>query len=138
MPGSSLSPYAWAIRAEHPRHPQRAQVEAMIGVLVAQADRVDIADADVPLQHADGTAAEIDHEPETFGLEQVAGRGAVWAGIGPGTADDCQAHGDQATRRPPARQARPGRGRPGLSGGSARPGGPPSPTPRIPRRTSRR
>ena len=52
----------------------------MVGVMVAQADRVDVAEPGVPLQRAHGTVPEIEQEPEAVGLEQVTGRGAVGTG----------------------------------------------------------
>src|SRR5215831_1187378 len=66
----------------------------MVGVQMAQADRVDVVQARVPLQHAERPVAQVEHEPEPVRLQQVAGGRAVraWIRSGPaaGTPRICQ------------------------------------------------
>jgi len=54
--------------------------KAVVGVQVAQADRVHLAEPAVPLERAERAAAQVNDQAEPVGLDQVAGRGAAWAG----------------------------------------------------------
>jgi len=76
-----------------------AQVEAVVGVQMGQADRVDVGEVRVALQCPKGAVAEVEHQPEPLGLEQVAGGGAVGPGEAPRTADDREFHGGLLTGR---------------------------------------
>ena len=75
--------------------PVPAHVQAVVGVQVAQGDRVDVVQAGVPLQHAQRAVAQIEHEPEALRLQQVAGGRAFRAGEAARAPDDGQPHAQQ-------------------------------------------
>jgi len=81
------------VRGVRPGHPVGGHVQAMIAVQVAKADRVDIEQADMPLQGAECPVAEVNKQPEPFGLDQVAGSRAVGPGEAASASDHGQPHG---------------------------------------------
>ena len=62
------------------RHRQPGHVDAVVGVQMAEADRVDLADPGIALKRAESTVAEVQNEAEITGVDQVARRRAVGAG----------------------------------------------------------
>jgi hypothetical protein len=56
-----------------PGHPVAIEVNAVVGVQVAQQDGVDVGDPGVPLQQAKGAVAHVHDETEPVRLEQVTG-----------------------------------------------------------------
>ena len=73
-----------------------AQVEAVVGVQVAEEDGVDGQRVDYALQRPEGTRAEVEQHPPGapvgLGLEQVAARRRVGPGVGAGAADHREPH----------------------------------------------
>ena len=80
------------VRRVLPRHPVGGQVDAVVGVQVAQADRVDAEQPGVPLERPECAVTQVDDQPEPLGFQQVAGRRAVRPGKAPGTSDHGHAH----------------------------------------------
>src|ERR1022692_323036 len=69
-----------------------AQVQAVIGVQVAQADRVDVVEPRITLQRPERPVAQIQQQPEPARLHQIAGGRAVRAGKAARAADDGEQH----------------------------------------------
>ncbi len=114
-------PRPGAVRPVGLRDPVTAQVEAVIGMQVAQADRVDGGELGVPLQRAEGPVAEVEHQPESLVLHEVGRGGTVRAGERPGASDDGEAHGISSwVARAGARRSRTGPPQAGPEPGPAR------------------
>jgi hypothetical protein len=52
---------------------ERRDVQAVVGVQVGEEDRVDARRVGVALQGAEGPVAEVEDQPETVVLDEVAG-----------------------------------------------------------------
>src|SRR5271165_3811101 len=74
------------------RHRQAAHVQAVVGMQMAQADRIDLGELTVELQRAEGPAAKIKDEAEVASVNQVTGRRAGRAGKTARPADDRYLH----------------------------------------------
>ena len=77
-----------------------AQVDAVVGVQVAEHDGVEVVGRHVALERPEGAAAEVEQEvpgaPVDLVLHQVGRRGRLGAGEGPGAADDRDPHAGSA------------------------------------------
>ena len=62
----------------------------MIGVLMAEDDRVDVAERGVTLEVRQRSRAGVDPEPGAGALDEIARAGVVGRGVGAATAEDGQ------------------------------------------------
>ena len=68
-------------------------VDAVVGMQMAEADRIDIGEPGVLLEGPDGAVTEIEHHPEIAGINQVTGCRALRAREAARPADDRYLHG---------------------------------------------
>jgi len=71
---------------------ERDQIEPVIAVHVAQVQRVDLARVDEPLERAERSVAEVEHEAKPVMLDEVARARRIRSWMATGTTDYGQAH----------------------------------------------
>ena len=73
-------------------HIETAEVEAVIGVQVREHDSVNVFEGDVLLQRAERSVSQVEDEPESLVLDEVARCRRVRSGKRTGAADHREAH----------------------------------------------
>ena len=82
-----------------PKHGQRADVGAVVGVQVREHERVEVERVGHRLQPGKRAVPQLDGHEEALGLQQVAGRGGVRPGDAAGAPEDGQSHVDTLSAR---------------------------------------